>query len=132
MAEQETRIGEVDQAIEHSTEWFEVRNSPIHGRGAFARVDIPAGKRITEYVGEKITKEESNRRCEAQNAYIFSISASMMSMTWMAASSGTWRDSSTTVVPPTANQNKRGTGFGSWRRAVFGAGKRSATITATT
>jgi len=38
------------------------RKSPIHGWGIFAKVDIPKGVRIIEYVGEKITKAESDRR----------------------------------------------------------------------
>jgi SET domain-containing protein len=36
--------------------------SAIHGHGVYARVDIPAGYVIVEYVGERITKAESNRR----------------------------------------------------------------------
>jgi SET domain-containing protein len=32
---------------------------------------IPAGKDILEYVGERITKEESRARCEAGNEFIF-------------------------------------------------------------
>ena len=41
---------------------YEVRNSPIHGKGVFAVRDIKKGERIIEYLGEKISKEESNRR----------------------------------------------------------------------
>jgi SET domain-containing protein len=41
-----------------------VKNSRIHGRGVFAKCDIPKGTRIIEYVGEKITKAESDRRAE--------------------------------------------------------------------
>lgn len=48
------------------SDWCEIRNSPIHGRGLFATRDIPEGMRIIEYVGEKITKAESNRRGWAQ------------------------------------------------------------------
>jgi SET domain-containing protein len=47
------------------------RTSGIHGFGGFARRNIPLGTRIVEYVGEKINKAESLRRCEADNAYIF-------------------------------------------------------------
>lgn len=47
--------------------------SPIHGTGGFARVTIEAGARIIEYVGEKITKAESLRRCEQENQYIFAL-----------------------------------------------------------
>ncbi len=41
---------------------FEVRESSIHNRGVFAAADLPAGTRIMEYVGERITKKESERR----------------------------------------------------------------------
>lgn len=47
--------------------------SSIHGLGVFARVDLPAGHRVLEYVGEKITKLESLRRCEKENVYIFAL-----------------------------------------------------------
>lgn len=43
-------------------QWMELRGSPIHGLGAFARKDIPKGTRIIEYVGEKITNAEADRR----------------------------------------------------------------------
>ena len=41
---------------------YEIRESKIHGKGVFAARDIPQGIRIMEYVGEKISKDESNRR----------------------------------------------------------------------
>lgn len=41
-----------------------VRRSAIHHRGVFARTDIPKDTKIIEYVGEKITKAESDRRGE--------------------------------------------------------------------
>jgi hypothetical protein len=47
---------------------MEVRESPIHGRGVYARCDIPYGTRIIEYEGERITKAESERRDEARAA----------------------------------------------------------------
>jgi len=40
----------------------EVRSSSIHQRGLFATCDIEEGTDIIQYVGEKISKEESNRR----------------------------------------------------------------------
>lgn len=40
------------------------RKSKIHGWGVFAKKDIPRGTRVIEYVGEKITKKESERRGE--------------------------------------------------------------------
>jgi SET domain-containing protein len=39
-----------------------VRKSKIHGTGVFARKSISAGTRIIEYVGDRITKRESDRR----------------------------------------------------------------------
>lgn len=51
-----------------------VKNSPIHGKGGFARVGIPAGERVVEYVGRKIDKQESLRQCEAGNPCIFYLS----------------------------------------------------------
>jgi SET domain-containing protein len=43
-------------------EWMELRRSSIHGLGAFSRTDIPKGTRVIEYVGEKITNAEADRR----------------------------------------------------------------------
>ena len=54
-------------------EWIEIGPSPIHGLGCFARCGIPKGIRVIEYVGERIDKRESLRRCEADNPYIFSL-----------------------------------------------------------
>jgi hypothetical protein len=51
----------------------EFRGSAIDRLGGFARADIPAGTHVIEYVGEKITKAESLRRCEANNEYIFTL-----------------------------------------------------------
>lgn len=39
-----------------------LRRSGIHGKGVFAREPIPAGTRLIEYVGERITREEGDRR----------------------------------------------------------------------
>lgn len=41
---------------------YVIKKSTIHGNGVFAARDIKEGERIIEYLGEKITKEESNRR----------------------------------------------------------------------
>lgn len=41
---------------------YKIKKSSIHGNGVFAARDIKEGERIVEYLGEKITKEESNRR----------------------------------------------------------------------
>lgn len=44
--------------------WIRVSKSGIHGKGVYAKVLIPAGTQIIEYVGEKITKAEARRREE--------------------------------------------------------------------
>lgn len=54
-------------------EWIEFRESGIHGQGGFARQAIPAGTRLIEYVGERISKAESLRRCQANNHFIFTL-----------------------------------------------------------
>ena len=53
----------------HELIWF--RGSPIHGMGGFARCDLAPGTRVIEYVGERISKRESLRRCQTQNSFIF-------------------------------------------------------------
>lgn len=45
-----------------ASEWIAAGASGIHGRGIYARRDIPDGTRIIEYVGERITKAEAFRR----------------------------------------------------------------------
>ena len=44
--------------------WFRVRRSPVHGLGAFALRRIRKGTRIIEYLGERVTHEEADRRYE--------------------------------------------------------------------
>ena len=41
---------------------YRVRRSKIHGTGAFAACDIRKGTRITEYVGDRISHAEADRR----------------------------------------------------------------------
>ncbi len=53
--------------------WLEFKNSGIHGMGGFAKTPIPSATMVIEYVGEKITKAESLRRCELGNHYIFAL-----------------------------------------------------------
>src|SRR5690606_27082823 len=45
-------------------EWFVARSSPVHGKGCFARKFIPKGTRIAEYVGERLTHKEADKRYE--------------------------------------------------------------------
>jgi SET domain-containing protein len=46
----------------------EVRDSPLHGLGVFALRRIARGTRVIEYLGERISHEEADRRYEHKNA----------------------------------------------------------------
>jgi len=50
---------------------IEFRPSIIHGLGGFAVTTIPAGSRVIEYVGERITKEQALECCSRDNSFIF-------------------------------------------------------------
>lgn len=58
---------------ESENPWVEIRASSIHGQGAFAKQRIPADTRLIEYIGERVDKPESARRCDEGNPYIFAI-----------------------------------------------------------
>ena len=48
---------------------YVVRRSGIHGRGVFALIDIPKGTRVMEYIGERITHREADRRYAAEHEH---------------------------------------------------------------
>ena len=50
-----------------------IGKSRIAGQGLFAAQDIKKGIDIIQYIGEKISKEESKRRLSQGNAYIFEL-----------------------------------------------------------
>src|SRR5688572_29458240 len=57
---------------------FEIRRSPIQGRGAFATRRIRKGERIIEYTGERITNAEADRRYDDErmgrhHTYLFTL-----------------------------------------------------------
>jgi len=56
-----------------TTEFVEFRRSEIHGMGGYAREFLPKATYVIEYVGEKIDKQEAQRRCDADNCYIFAV-----------------------------------------------------------
>ena len=47
---------------------FEVRNSPVHGFGVFALRRIRKGTTVIEYLGDRISHEEADRRYEDKAA----------------------------------------------------------------
>src|SRR5678816_1690709 len=57
---------------------FEIRPSPMQGSGAFATEAIPAGVRLIEYAGQRLTPEEAEARYpdvlgERHHTYLFAI-----------------------------------------------------------
>lgn len=58
-------------SIGTQTDLYEVRPSTIHGQGIFARRIIPAGTRVIEYLGERVSKAESLRRRQDGNFFVF-------------------------------------------------------------
>jgi uncharacterized protein len=46
---------------------LEVRASPLHGQGAFALRRIRKGTRIIEYLGERVSHAEADRRYESKD-----------------------------------------------------------------
>jgi uncharacterized protein len=51
-----------------TSELIEVRCSNVHGLGVFAIKPIPRGTRIIEYVGERVSHVEADRRYEEKDA----------------------------------------------------------------
>lgn len=45
-----------------------IMESSIHNKGVYAREDIKKGTKIIEYIGDKLTKEESEKRADEQLA----------------------------------------------------------------
>jgi hypothetical protein len=61
-----------------ANKYFELRHSPIQGWGGFATRPIRKGTRIIEYLGERITAEESDRRyddekMERHHTFLFAL-----------------------------------------------------------
>ena len=48
---------------------YVVRHSHIHGRGVFAMRAIPKGTRLMEYLGERITHAEADRRYAKEHEF---------------------------------------------------------------
>jgi SET domain-containing protein len=62
---------------------FEIRDSGIAGKGAFAIRPIPKGEQLIEYVGERITHAEADKRYDDESmdehhTFLFTISSRMV------------------------------------------------------
>lgn len=47
-----------------SSPYIKVKKSSIHSKGVFAKKNIPKGTEIIEYVGDKVTKKEAEKRAD--------------------------------------------------------------------
>jgi uncharacterized protein len=59
---------------------YELRSSPIHGQGVFALRRIRKGQRLIEYIGERITPDEADRRYDddamaSPHTFLFTVDA---------------------------------------------------------
>lgn len=62
---------------------IKVRRSPVHGRGVFAVRRIPKGTRIIEYLGDRITHKQADRRYEDHDendnhTFLFSVDRTLV------------------------------------------------------
>jgi len=48
--------------------WFRVRRSAVHGLGVFATRRIRRGTRVVEYLGERVSHREADRRYERKSS----------------------------------------------------------------
>jgi len=52
---------------------LEIRPSSIHHRGVFTLEPIPAGHKVIEYTGERISRRETKRRGTGRVTYLFTL-----------------------------------------------------------
>ena len=60
--------------------WHRVKRSALHGQGVFARRKIPAGTRIFEYTGKRITTKQADEQAPSDpddpfHTFFFSVSS---------------------------------------------------------
>ena len=58
----------MSRARKETAPLLEVRDSPLHGLGVFAARRIPKGTRVIEYLGERVSHAEADRRYEYKDA----------------------------------------------------------------
>jgi uncharacterized protein len=57
----------------HTPFRLEIRGSRIHHRGVYALERIPAGRKVIEYTGERISRRETKRRGQGKVTYLFTL-----------------------------------------------------------
>lgn len=50
-----------------------IRESNIHRRGVYALEPIPKGRKVIEYIGERISRRETKRRGQGSITYLFTL-----------------------------------------------------------
>ncbi len=58
--------------------YVQVKKSGIHNRGVFAKTDIPKDTPIIQYVGDKLTYKEADKRADARqdsHIYLFTLNS---------------------------------------------------------
>ena len=77
---------------------FVTRRSPIHGRGVFAAVDLPAGARLLEYRGLRIGRERAAELdadlTEAGHTFLFTVNDSTLIDGSVGGNSARWMNHS--------------------------------------
>lgn len=72
---------------------FVVRNSGIHGKGVFATAHIPAGTRLIEYKGERLTEAQADKRYandDNPHTFLFALDDGMVIDATNAGNSARW------------------------------------------
>jgi SET domain-containing protein len=61
----------MNRSVRSNNTYVYAAPSPIHGRGLFARADVPAGTDFVEYDGPRLPRKEGIRLAEGGNDYMF-------------------------------------------------------------
>jgi hypothetical protein len=72
---------------------FVVRNSGIHGKGVFATTRIPAGTRLVEYKGERLTAAQVDKRYakdDSPHTFLFALDDGMVIDATVGGNSARW------------------------------------------
>ena len=48
------------------TQLWKKKKSKVHGSGLFASQNIKKGEKVIEYIGDKVTKKEGDKRADKQ------------------------------------------------------------------
>lgn len=91
---------------------YRVRRSPIHGTGVFATRAIPKGARIVEYVGERVSHAEADRRYEDKDVndnhtFLFTVDSRTVIDAGVGGNAARWINHSCDPNCETVIENKR-------------------------